>query len=67
MSRSFNVRSRYQELPTHVRQSIVERDLSGKPRSRDKRAKDKQEIRMTLVSILENTPEESDEDWKWWL
>lgn len=63
MSRSFNVRSRYQELPKHVRQSIIERDLSGKPRSRDKRAHDKHEIRAILESIHEDT----DEDWKWWL
>ena len=63
MSRSFNVRSRYQELPKHVRSSIVERDLSGKPRSRDQRARDKNEIRAILESIHEDT----DDDWNWWL
>jgi hypothetical protein len=63
MSRSFNVRSRYQELPEHVRQSISQRTLSGKPRSRDQRARDKHEIRAVLESIQEDT----DDDWSWWL
>jgi hypothetical protein len=65
MSRSFNVRSRYQELPKHVRQSIIERDLSGKPRSRNERARDKHEMRVVVDSILENTND--DDDWNWWL
>jgi hypothetical protein len=64
MSRSKNVRSRYQELPVHVRESIVQRDLSGKPRSRDQRARDKHEMRVVVESILENT---GDDDWNWWL
>ena len=64
MSRSFNVRSRYQELPEHVRQSISQRTLASKPRSRDQRARDKHEVRVTVESILEN---KNDDDWNWWL
>lgn len=67
MSRSKNVRSRYQEVPDYLRVSVSVRDVEGSPRTRDNRAKDKREIRATLVSILENTTNESEDDWKWWL
>ena len=65
MSRSKNVRSRYQDVPEYLRVSVSVRDVEGSPRARDKRAKEKQEIRATLVSILENTTDESNDDWKW--
>lgn len=63
MSRSSNVRSRYQHSPRYVRMSIAQRDASIKKRSRDERANEKHEIRAILESIHEDT----DEDWKWWL
>lgn len=42
MSRSTNVRSRYQRVPEHIRVSVSERDAGMKNRTREKRARDKQ-------------------------
>lgn len=41
MSRSSNVRSRYQRVPEHIRVSVSVQDSGAKRRSKDSRAKDK--------------------------
>lgn len=52
MSRSKNVRSRYQVVPDYIRVSISVRDSGGAKRSRDERARNAREVRATLRSIV---------------
>jgi len=51
MSKSRNVRSKYQVIPAHVVRSIYVRDSGDNARTRDSRGRDKQALRATLVSI----------------
>lgn len=51
MSKSRNVRSKYQSVPAYVRESVTERDSSPTLRTRDSRGRDKQALRATLVAI----------------
>lgn len=44
MSRSSNVRSRYQRVPEYVRVSVSVQDSGAKRRTKDSRAKDKRVI-----------------------
>lgn len=52
MSRSKNVRSRYQVTPDYISVSVQVRDLEGTKRSRDERARNAREVRATLRSIV---------------
>jgi hypothetical protein len=52
MSRSNNVRSKYQIVPRHVQVSISVRDSGNNKRSRDERGKAKNNVRATVNSIL---------------
>ena len=58
MSRSNNVRSRYQVVPRHVQVSISVRDSGNNKRSRDERGKAKNNVRATVNSILVEYSEE---------
>ena len=51
MSRSKNVRSKYQSVPLYVERGLAERDASKNVRTRDSRGREKQELRATLRSI----------------
>ena len=51
MSRSTNVRSRYQRVPDHVRISVSVQDSGARRRSKDSRAKDKRELQVLINSI----------------
>jgi len=51
MSKSRNVRSKYQPIPVYVRESVAVRDSGDHARSRDSRGRDKQALRATLRSI----------------
>lgn len=51
MSKSRNVRSKYQTIPVHVRESVAMRDSGDNARTRDSRGREKQELRATLRSI----------------
>lgn len=57
MSRSKNVRSKYQEVPEYIRVSVLVRDSEGAKRSRDSRGRDKHAIRAVLKSIVHDTVE----------
>lgn len=52
MSRSKNVRSRYQVVPDYIKVSIFIRDNGDTKRSRDERARNAREVRATLRSIV---------------
>ena len=58
MSRSKNVRSRYQVVPSHIQVSISVRDSGNNKRSRDERGKARNKVRATVVSILAEYSEE---------
>jgi len=51
MSKSRNVRSKYQVVPAHVLRSVAVRDSGDNLRSRDSRGREKQALRATLISI----------------
>lgn len=51
MSKSRNVRSRYQVAPSYVMESVREKDSGGRVRVRDQRAKGKREVRAIVQSI----------------
>lgn len=57
MSRSKNVRSRYQTVPAYVRDRITVRDSGDNARSRDSRGRDKQLMRITVLGIIRDTNE----------
>lgn len=59
MSKSRNVRSRYQSAPHYVIAGVREKDSSIRLRSRDQRAKNKRMTRAVIESILEDTGDES--------
>jgi hypothetical protein len=58
MSRSTNVRSKYQVVPKHIQVSIAVRDSGDNKRSRDERGKVKNNVRATVASILLEYSEE---------
>ena len=58
MSRSKNVRSRYQVTPRHIQVSISVRDSGNNKRSRDERGKARNNVRATVTSILAEYSEE---------
>ena len=61
MSRSKNVRSKYQVFPEYVRASVSVRDSGKNHRSRDERGSDLNIVRAVITSILEDTQSENKE------
>lgn len=59
MSKSRNVRSRYQVAPHYVNASIREKDSSIRLRTRDQRADSKRITRAIIESILKDTGDEA--------
>lgn len=57
MSRSRNVRSRYQAVPDYVKVSVSVRDAGERKRSRDSRASSRHELRGIVRSILQDSKE----------
>lgn len=60
MSKSRNVRSRYQGAPSYVLASVREKDSGGRVRVRDQRSKGKREVRAIIeeISTLSGTGED---------
>jgi hypothetical protein len=54
MSRSKNVRSKYQTHPAHIKRSVAVRDSGDNARTRDSRGSVKNAIRATIESILQD-------------
>lgn len=55
MSRSKNVRSRYQVVPEYIKVSVLVRDSGGAKRSRNERASGRHALKATLNSIVHDT------------